>query len=243
MIHYYNLKNPLKLPSGAVFVDPIDTTVFSVKPRETLLEFINRIAKSREERGVVAMLPEDLKHLVVISISEGVSKKVRDEYFEMVSYLPGIGESVSLAKAVVDQRKRGEAGFLLRQARAAKCHDCVLHKKSATFNKTVLETIAKLAGLKDLTQSAVEKGLGSCGMCGCSLQAKVRFDIASTIAGIAPHHIKKLVQTYGSKAFDKCWMMSECLEDGRLKKVLVGKVQNAGADVSSFMTKYFSEKT
>jgi len=242
--HYYDLRNESTLPVGVAFHDPIDNSVYHVKPKESLPDFINRVAKGREDNSLPAFFPEELKKLVVVSLAEATSPQERPKYFEPKAIVPGISDIVGLAQAMVAQRQSGDsASYLLRQERATKCHGCVLHKRSANINKTTMKIIGKLAGLRDLAQSESEKALGVCGMCGCGLQSKVRFDISGTLAGVSPTHINKILQAYGSQAFDKCWILNESIQDGRFKRVLMGKVQNAGQRAASLMTTYFSNKT
>jgi len=102
--------------------------------------------------------------------------------------------------------------------------------------------IARLASLQDLAQSQSEKKLGTCGMCGCSLQAKIKFSILGVLAGVVPSDLHKLFAAYGKDAFSRCWILNESLQRGDTKKLLETKLHAAGPSAKHSLHLYLKNK-
>lgn len=231
------------LPPQGTFIDPFDKQVYSVKPHETLDDFTLRIKTSREIKKFPAFYPHELRALAIISLAENANKATLDKYFELKAMVPSVSEVVSLAKTIATQAAtKNSVSYNNRQQRAEKCNLCVLHKKKAVVNSKVAHTIGKLAGLKEVLESEVEKNLGICGMCGCSLQKKVKFSTLSAIAEVAPEELSMVVSTYGSKAFDVCWILNEALNNGAIKNIVTSKMKAISPTAEALLTAYLLEK-
>lgn len=240
---YYDLRSEKMLPPAGVFIDPFDNAAYNVKPHETLADFTKRVETSRAEKGHPAFYPQELKQLVIISLAESSNQRARDRYFEMKAAVPAASELISLAKNIAAQyRTRKGVPFQQRQERAAKCRGCALHKKHAVVNPVTLKAIGKMAGLKEVVESPAEKALGTCGMCGCGLQGKIKFSIVNVLAGIAPDQLTTLLTAYGRKAFDRCWILNEAVDDVNMLRLLSDKLKAAGTRAISFLTAYLSER-
>jgi len=117
-----------------------------------------------------------------------------------------------------------------------------LQKKKGLVNAKISSAIGRFAGLKEVVESKVEQNLGICGMCGCSLQKKVKFNILPALAEVSPEQLGLVVSAYGSRAFDKCWILNESLEHGTVKNLLTGKIKAIGPTAESLLTAYITEK-
>lgn len=245
---YYDLKNESQLPPGAVFIDPTDNATYTVKSHESLDDFTKRIESSREQRGNVSLFPHQLKLLIKISLAESVPQAIRNIFFTLKAAVPSTSELIKLAKTVSAQYRSGRAlSYNHRQERAAKCNACVFHRKSAEVNEKLLDGIEKVAGLEHINESPTEQALGMCGMCGCGLRSKIKFSLMSTLATIGPEELSRILSSYKYKAYDKCWILNEAVEDSHAKKLLVGKLraldsENGSTMASSTLTAYTLDK-
>lgn len=240
---YYFLKDDSKLPPSASFIDPIDGAQYKAKPHESLQNFISSIQKSREEKGLPAIVASDLKDLVEVSLVEVASKKELKRFFELRATPVSASQIRSFAQNLIQElRSPGHVSYETRQSRADKCLSCKFHKAHGQTNETAKKVITRLLGLSQIEQSEKEKSLGLCGMCGCNLQAKTRLSLVSVIAGVLPEQLQKLLATYREKAFDTCWILNEGIRDDQAKKYLLPKLKRSGPRTEHLYDVYLSSK-
>lgn len=243
MPQYYELKDENKLPITGRFVDPYDGAVFTPHQKETLTQFISRISDARAAKGHPEFFPHEVKMLVVLTLAETCSKQDLRTFFTPTYLTPEFSQVLNVAKTIVQQRFYfHQADYLTRQERAQGCKDCKLHRPSSNYSTTVSESLKKMAGLKELAQSDLEKSLGLCGMCGCDLRAKVGFDIQGILAALTPEQLRSILLLYGVKAFESCWILRESLEDPALHKILEKKVSFSGDRTKGMLNAYRAEK-
>ena len=128
--HYYDIKDENKLPLKATFVDPYDNESFLVEKEETLSNFINKIQKRREEKGLAKIEDGQMRVFVVSSLYESTDKKLHDIFFIKKKATANFAQVVSLAKTMATEMIHGhkEIPGALRRQRALKCLSCKLHK-------------------------------------------------------------------------------------------------------------------
>ncbi len=241
--HYYDLKDDNNLPPNSFFKDPLDDTKYITSPKESLDQFINKIQTSRAEKGLPQFFHKDIRELVVAILAEAAPQHILQQYFVQKSMMAQTSQLIGVAKTIASQYlKNGHASYNLRQERAAKCLGCKLHKTTGGFSSTAVNMVNKLAGLDEVVQSAKEKQLGTCTMCGCGMQSKIRFPILSVIAGIIPEDLRKLLSLYGPLGFEKCWVLNETTKESKLRVLLEAKLRVLGAQASSYLTAYLTEK-
>ena len=240
---YYELKDEDKLPITGSFIDPYDSEVFTPLATESLSQFIDRITRARQEKNLPEYYPHELRPLVVLSLAETCSEAALRVLFLSKAAMPEFSSVTQLAKIILHQRRvEKRPDFVTRQGRAAACKGCKLHNSAARYSTTVSDSIKKFAGLGDVLQSDEEKSLGVCGMCKCSLPAKVGFDIQGVLADLLPEQLRNILLAYGPKAFDTCWILKESLENGVLARILGKKVEYSGQRTKDMLTIYKSEK-
>lgn len=241
-IHYYELRNENVLPPGAYFEDPIDGSQYYTKEKESLGEFINRITKTREEKGLLELSEDSLKTLVTISLSETVKDKQLDRYFVRKSMNPSVSQVISAAKTLITQRIRGkQASYNTRQSRASACLGCSLHDSKSRFSWALSKAITAAASLEAIQQSESERRLGTCKACGCGLQEKIRFDISPIIASLGPTDIFNILKVYESKSFSHCWMLKEANSEPATKDLLKRKVDHLPNPYNAMLQVYEAE--
>lgn len=236
---YYDLKDESNLPPNATFVDPYDGFSYAVQPKETLSQFMSRILERRRSQGYPEMFPAEFKAIVVISLSNQADKKILDTYFIQKSVTPTVSEMISLASTTVSQLKqRSHVSYLTRQVRADKCNGCALHNNKKLIKPSITSLATKLVGLNEVVQSEKEKGLGVCGVCGCGLQAKVKYETMAVLAGLTPEQLAKIVRVYGDNAFEKCWILNEAVNNPAVEQALAKKLAIAGSEYVAKMHEY-----
>lgn len=232
--YYYDLHNENILPSNARFVDPYDHTIFRPIPNQTLSQFIKQIAQSREDKNQAPFLETELKQLVVASLYESTPKADIQKYFVKCVAMANLSQIVSVSKTIASQliHRNTTPSLKIREARAAKClNSCVFHKTNSTWSKAATNAVVAIVGLQDLAEPKTEKSLGTCGMCGgCSLQEKIKFPIISILAGLLPERLDLLFTAYREKAFQKCWIVQEALENPVTKTLLKKKLLAGNAN-------------
>lgn len=229
MFQYYHvIKDPNNLPTGAFFIDPQDGEKYIVKDSETLEQFTKRVVTSREKLNNVPINQSELNMLINISLSNTTPEIHKGHYFDQVASHVSMRQLVSAAVTMSSQLLSGTAAtFNVRQERAKKCFSCPFHNKKGMIGRlasNILNTVAGMTSIEALSKSDYESKLGACGMCGCGLQAKIRYDIYPIIAGVEPENIAKPVRTFREDVFDKCWIFSDALKDARAKKLLIDKL-------------------
>jgi hypothetical protein len=239
LVQYYFLKDASRLPPTASFTDPFDMQVYNAKRHESLEDFINRIQKSREEKGLIPIVAGDLKDLVEVSLVEGATKKELNLFFDRKSVPVSTSQVRSFAQNVIQELKSpAYVTYAQRQVRADKCFGCKLHKSRGTTNPLAMKFINTMLGLAQIASSDKEKELGSCGMCGCNLQSKIRLSVKSVIAGLLPEQLAKLLSVYQEKAFSSCWMLEEGMKDPHMNSLLASKIKHSGPATQHFHASY-----
>lgn len=223
---YFDLIDDNTLPPGARFVDPFDQTPFLPQSGETLINFISRFNQSRIEKNYDPLHPAELRMLIIDCFYESASPKVRKDYFVEKTATPSLAEifqfSKTLAKTLIWEKKPAPKQ---RQARAKLCNSgCTFHSTSSTWKDSLTNTIKTVIGIKDLTSSEEEKKLGKCNLCGCALKAKVAFPLVPVLAELTPEQIDRMLRTYSTDAFKKCWIFEESLKDPAAHELLYRKL-------------------
>lgn len=243
---YYDLTDQSKIPENSKYVDPYDHTTFTATSKtETLDQFINRIISYRQSKGFPEIFKTDLYHLVLASLYQSSTPDQRKAYFSIRTVPPSLTQLVSLSKSMATEIIHGNnVSAKHREERAAKCNDnCRFHNTSSSWRESVKNAIVKIVGLDKLNKSEEESKLGNCMMCGgCSLQGKVRFEIMSIIAGLPPEYLDKLINVYGIKAFDKCWILQDSINNLKTREILQKKLANGKANGAPLLQAYLTNK-
>ncbi len=243
-VHYYSLRDPKRLPQKGFFLDPIDSTEYRPTISESLQEFTNRVALSREEKGLDPIPHESLEVLITTSLSETTPKREQDQYFVNKAINPSMGQLWNLAKTIVNQRLSGkQVDYKLRQERANACLGCKLHKSQSGVSWAATQIINKAASLEVIQESTIEKKLGICGACGCGLKSKTRFDILPTLVAVGPADILKMLQVYREQAYSKCWILKEAINRQDTKQLLENKLQHLPPEYRSTLQAHLASST
>lgn len=245
---YYDLKDAKHLPTGAKFVDPVNNQIYFTTAGESLTSFLSRIETSRAEKNIPEISRENLELLVITSFVENATPDVLAKYFHKKPVPVKMEQLISLARTIANNHsKRNNTSFIDRQRRASQCTSCRFHQKSGLMSPVAVKMLNALSGLEEVEQSMKEKSLGTCGMCGCALQAKIRFPVKGMLAGLTPENIGKLVTAYGPRAFSVCWMLSESLDSPDTRRLLEAKLKvvdkQTGNNLgTAFLTAHDEEK-
>lgn len=237
-ISYNELKNESKLPPDSYFIDPYDRDKVYIKEGETLKQFQDRLSQIREDKGLSPIEPEEFKTYIQMSLYESSSKDKRAAYFISKAKLPQFSELVSFVKtAVTEVYQTNKESVQKRENRASKClAPCKLHVPLGNSflekaTKRVVGVLANSITAKEAFSYPDERKLGKCGMCGCFLQEKVKFNNLSNLAGVTPDNLNKILAVYKEDAFDACWMLHEAVRNQDQKKVLTGKLKNTKSGI------------
>lgn len=248
---YYDLIDNSKIPPNSKYVDPYDHTTFTpLSKTETLDNFLNRIAEHRKNEGSPEIFKTDLQHLVLASFYESSTPEQRRNYFTTRVVPPTMSQAISLAKTLAAESiHSNNVSAKHREERARKCgaandpDKCKFHNTSSSWKEGIKNLIMKVVGLDKLNKSDAEEHLGNCMMCGgCALGPKVRFEVMSILAGLAPESIDKLINVYGIKAFDKCWILTDSINHPRAREILKGKLQNGQSQGADLLKAYLTNK-
>lgn len=237
---YYDLKDENHLPQ-ARFVDPVNNQIYLTTAGESLTSFIDRIEKSRADKNLPEIGRESLRLLIITTFVENSSPADLQKYFVLKPVPVSMEQMLALARTLaVSHSKQNVTSFVDRQNRAAKCRTCKFHQKSGVMSGLAVKMLNAMSGLESIKQSDAERALGTCGMCGCALQAKIRYPVKGVLAGTTPDNIAKLTSAYGPRAFDVCWILSESLADTDTRALLEAKLRH-GLGLQ-FLTAYDEEK-
>jgi hypothetical protein len=223
-----------KFPPNAYYAEPRDNSKTYPTNSDTLDTFSTKIANMRAEKGFPQLNPQDLYALIVTSLENTTQSSLRPRYFHGVQVRPSISQVWGLAKTITAQASNNLATATQREDRSRKCLQCPLHKASGAVSPIVLAAINKSMeavsheSLSNLQQSDLEKRLGTCGMCGCGMQSKIRTSLLATLAALGPNQLDKLLKIVGPKAFGSCWILDEAVSNTNFKQILMQKVQNTG---------------
>ena len=241
--HFYDLKSEAKLPQGAKFVDPYDRTTFTVNPSENLQTFLKRIQNYRETKNYPQIIDIELRPLVVTSFYESTEQDKRAAFFELKAVPATFTQITSLARTIATESiNQNTITGKQREHRAAKCLGCVFHRTNGVSKPRLTKVVTKLVGLSRVSVSENEEKLGQCGMCGCELKAKVRFQLISVLSALLPEQVVKLVNMYKAAAFSKCWILEESLEHVTYKDLIRKKLKAAGGDAEKFLDEHINSK-
>jgi hypothetical protein len=242
-VHYYDLRNPARIPSTSYFSDPIDGAKCHPQKNETLQDFISRIVTSREEKGLLPISKDSFDVLVITSLSETTSSKEHDQYFVRKSMTPAITQVISLAKTIISQCiHHKHTPYNIRQERANSCMGCKLHASRSSFAWAVNKIITAAASLESIKQSDVEKKLGQCRACGCDLQAKVCIDIEAVVPTLGPSDIGNILEVYREQSFSHCWMLREAFRNSSTKQLLINKTHHLGTPYNTMAKAYEAQE-
>lgn len=243
---YYDLIDQSKLPINARYVDPYDHNIFLVTSKtESLDWFIEQIVNYRESKGFPSLFKTDLRQLVLASLFESSTPDQRKQYFQVRTAPPTMSQLLTLSKTLaVEAVHSNNVGAKQREERAAKCNDdCKFHSRAGGWKESIKKAIVKVVGLDKLNKSEEEDKLGNCLMCGgCALAPKVRFEIRSVLAGLPPEYIDRLINVYGIKAFDKCWILQDAINNPRAREILQGKLANGKSKGADLLKAYLMNK-
>lgn len=220
---YYDLKDENSLPLGTKFVDPYDNTIYVVKPRETLAQLMTRISEHREQSNHPMLSPPELKALVISFLAETCDVKTLHQYFKPMAIHPQFSQVFSLARAVTHEIIHSQDVSPAQRAERAKhCLACPKHEARAVPPKLV--NIA-LSGIFSNRSFEGQNELGRCGMCGCGLVNKVKFQVINILAELHPEQIDLMLRLVGKKAFDICWIFKEAINNPTTKRLLESKMK------------------
>lgn len=223
---YFELKNDKKLPISGRFIDPYDNTPYLITKKDTLEDIIHKVTEDRKTKNIPPISPSVLKPLVVMSLAETCSDRDLRDCFVPVAHAPKFAQVLSFIKALATETtSKNNVSIKQRKERASKCQGCFFHKARAQ-GPTLINKIP-LESLKNSLSYEEEEKLGVCGLCGCPMQAKVKFDLMSVLAGLVPEQLDLGLTTLGPKAFDTCWIFGESLQNPNTSKLLRNKVQRA----------------
>lgn len=229
LTQYYALKDESRLPLGSKVVDPYDNSIHKPVDSDTLESFLKRISASRASKSLPEIPALELGDYVVASLYTNASPREKEALFVRKAMTPAFGQIKSLATALAKETSSlAQVPLLTKEKRAADCLACKLHQTSKTGSSAV-DKLAQTR-LKDLTKVSCESRLGVCGMCGCGVSAKIKFNASSILASMSPEMISYGARLLGAGIFSSCWMLGECAEDGRLSRILDRKVENLPPD-------------
>lgn len=239
---YYELKSEDSLPVGAYFTDPYDNAYFQVIPKETLSQFLKRISDHRAANKHPELRTDDLKTMVVTFLVETCPPNKLNSYFVLKAIHPQFSQVVQFAKAIAREKiqNRGIVGTKQQRERALKCLSCPFHQRSGIppHTSTVL-----LRGLLGNTVYPEQGQLGVCGMCGCGLKEKVKFQLEGVVRDLKPHQLDTILKAAGTRAFDICWILNEALSNSVILKTLKAKMDSGTANGSGLLQARILEKT
>ena len=243
VLTYYVLKSETNLPPGTFFLDPYDHEKYTPSANESLTDFIARIKEARKTKNAPSPTDVEWRMLVNESLFVTTPEQRRGEFFIPKQTTPGIREVLAFARTVVSQIHVGDGvPISIRQKRARDfcLNSCALHQTSKNWNDKakVAETISAMAGASGVGTYPEEKRLGTCGMCGCGLSNKVRFSAQAAFASLSPDDLDKILRVYGSQAFDKCWILKECVDSPTLLQHLRNKAAAGHAHGRDLLNAY-----
>lgn len=248
-ITYFDLIDDSKLPPNSYYIEPRDLYKVLVDKADTYLTFSQKVIAYRASKKYPKLNPNELRFLILSSLEKNTSKQDLPKYFEQKASLPQFGQLAMLAKTITANIGQRSVGYNTRQERAKKCLSCVIHRgrnnvAAMSAMKQVINAVADNSHetLKDLQLSPEEEKLGTCGMCGCGLKAKVAVSSLGVLSSLGPNHIDTLLKVYGYKAFDMCWILNEALQDHNLKGLLEAKLKSSAVKGKELYLQYINEK-
>lgn len=239
---YFELKNEDKLPPSSRFIDPYDNTIFNVTQQDKLSDIIDRVTKNREKNNYPQLDKQNLKSLISMTLAETCSDSDLKKYFIPKATMPQVSQVISFVKAIVYETVHNEnVSIKVKQERAKKClAPCPFHK-SRGIAPSIVNNIP-IHTLQNSLSYTEENQLGVCGLCGCGLQAKIKFQVMSILAGLTPEKLDQALRTMGASFFDRCWIPAESLEVLTTKKLLQAKLSNGNAGGARILDLYISSK-
>jgi len=236
---YYEIKDPNKLPPDTTVIDHYDNTSFIVKQGETLDQLLDRMISHRQEKGHPPITKESLRPFVLTTLIENnnLTQQQVDQYFVPHAALPQFSQAISFAKAFAVEYLHGKAVSIKeRRRRAQKCLNCPHHRASGVGAR-IMNTLSNIVHntFRDSATYPEETRLGTCGICGCPMQSKVKFSPYSILTSSSPDQLRILPNTLGSKMFTACWIIEDSLKDAKQKALLFGKLSGGNSNMEMLM--------
>lgn len=251
LTYYFDIKNEDILPQGAIFKDPYDKNIFRVKAGETLPNFIKRIQESREEKKYRPILDTDLRQLVIDSLVMSMNKNHVRTYFTQRTAFPTMQSILAFITTLAYELVNSNGVSVKQQEeRLDNClDDCAFHKPPGmlNFSNATNKLINKVVGfvsatdLRKTRQELENEPIGNCAMCGgCNLLEKKKFTASGVLAGLTPDALDRILRVYGPKAFGRCWQLRECIEDPKLKPIMISKLERTSVNGPELLKQYES---
>jgi len=247
-IEFYDLKDDTKLPPSAYFKDPRDFEVYTPTPKASLDDFLSSIEESRSAKGFPPISPVEFRILVVSALYQTTSQDLKSRFFERRAVYPQFSHFVQLTKSIVSQIGRDGASYQQRLSRAEACLSCPAHTYNKLFSskiKTLIQNtinlVSKQDTLNEFAESDMEKAMGSCSICGCSLQNKIKISPYAAVSSLKPIDVANMLTMFGIKAYDRCWILKEAMNDNKLFKILETKVPKGRDTLSEFISLKFKQ--
>lgn len=238
---YFELKDDKKLPISGRFIDPYDNTPYLITKKDTIDAIIHKVSEDRKKKQLPEISPSVLKPLIVMSLAETCSDKDLRDHFNPVALSPKFGQVMSFLKTVAyEATHKNTVCLKQRKERASKCLTCFFHKARAKGPN--LANNLPIAAMKDSLTYEEEEKLGVCGLCGCPMEAKVKFELMSVLAGLSPDQLSIGLSSFGPKMFDTCWIFQESLSRADTKRILRGKLQNISTRAIQIFDGYINSK-
>lgn len=238
---YFELKDENKLPISGRFIDPYDNTIFRIQQQDKLGDIVTRVIENRRKNDYPEIDESTLKSLIVMTLVETCSDSDLRKYFVAKATIPQVSQVISFTKALAYETVHSNnVSIKDKQSRAQKCLGCPFHK-SRGVAPTIINNIP-LNILKDSLTYPEESALGICGLCGCGLNTKIRFQVTGILAGITPEQLDHALRVMGVAFFDKCWIPSEALQVATTKKLLQAKLGNGNMSGDKILDVYISSK-
>lgn len=243
----FQLKDAGDLPPNCTIKDPLDGRYFHVPPKAKLDDLIQLFQYNRRNMGAQEPSKEYLEPFIIAQLVEQTNANDRRKYFQPLKTLPTTSQILSFARTVAAEFVNGDViGVIKRQQRAQQCLKCPLHRKGSSIPPRIPSVFEPPSAEQKQSGLAVsypeEDQLGTCGMCGCALKSKVKFHIKSTLVGISPENIDKILTFLAEKAFATCWILGEALEGADTKKLLRDKMRNGTRQGEQLLKKFLDER-
>ena len=224
---YYTLIDPNKLPhTSTAIIDPYDNTTIVPQKEDTLASLTQKITTHRTQNSYPQIPSQQLQDYIIKCLYETSSPKQKTLYFKPLKTSPTISQATQIMKAVFNEVfSKEKVSTKQATARAQKCLTCPHHKQSAKpptlINKILPNSLESNVVFKEQEQ------LGVCAICGCGMQAKIKFTLHTIIASMYPDHFASLLKFSGEKAFSQCWIFEEATQTPALRALILAKLRIA----------------
>lgn len=238
---YFELKSEKRLPPSARFIDPYDNTIFPVTQQDKLQDIIDKVTQHRKTNSYPELDEQSLRSLITMTLAETCSDSDLRKYFVPKATIPQVSQVISFAKAVAYETvHKDSVSVKNKQERARKCIACPFHKSRGTAPSIINNLPIQV--LQNSLSYPEEKQLGICGLCGCGLQAKIRFKVMGILAGLTPDQLDQAIRVMGISFFDRCWIAYEALQDFTMKRLIRAKLANGNTNGDKVLDLYIASK-